>query len=403
MNNSRPYAGLRVVDFSTTLAGPHCTRLLADLGATVIKIEAPEGEMMRCRLPLRDGHSALFGQLNAGKLSVALNLKTPEGRDAAIKLARGADILVENFRPGVMDKLGLGHAVLCADNPALIYCSISGYGQTGPSASLAAYAPVIHAAAGYDLAHLAYQDGRHRPDSCGIYVADVLAGTYAFGAIGVALHMRQATGQGRHIDVSMLESTLSLMPSELQSAQFEAETAMPSRPLFGPIETADGYVMLAVGSEKSFRAMAEAMRRPDVIDDPRFARYAERRVNWAAYMAIVEQWSRGLSSDDCMAALDRHGLPASRYRTVAQALDDPQLAHRDALTTVHDGAGSFKALNPPFRIHGVDSSAGDRVPGLGEHAARVLAEAGLTTEQIAVLSTPAHPVQTTQAAAEVAS
>lgn len=395
MSNARPYAGLRVIDFATTLAGPHCTRLLADLGATVIKIEPPEGEMMRARLPLREGHSTLFGELNAGKLSVALDLKSPAGCDAARALVRGADILVENFRPGVMDKLGLGHAALCAENPSLIYCSISGYGQTGPSAGLAAYAPVIHAAAGYDLAHLAYQEGRSRPDYCGIYVADVLAGTYAFAAIGVALHMRHATDRGRHIDVSMLESTLSLMPSERQGAQFEL--AMPSRPLFGPIETADGYVMLAVGSEKSFQAMAEVMGRPELVNDPRFATYAPRRANWAAYMDIVEQWSRSLSSQQCMTIFDRHGIPASRYRTMAQALDDPQLAHRGALATVCDAVGSFKALNPPFRIDGADVSAGARVPELGEHAAKVLTEAGLTSEQIAAVSTVSIPLTTARA------
>lgn len=388
MSNLRPYAGLRVVDFSTTLAGPHCTRLLADLGATVIKIEAPEGDMMRARMPLRDGHSTLFGQINAGKLSVALNLKTPEGRDAAAALARSADILVENFRPGVMDKLNLSYAVLSAENPALIYCSISGFGQTGPSAKSAAYAPVIHAAAGYDLAHLAYQEDRRRPDYCGIYVADVLAGSYAFGAIGAALHMRHATGIGRQIDVSMLESTLSVMPSEVQAAQFEV--VEPGRPLFGPVETSDGYVMLAVGSEKSFKAMAEVMGRPDVVEDPRFSRYAERRANWAAYMDIVEEWSRGLTSQDCMAVLEANGLPASLYRTVAQALEDPQLAHRSALAMVHDAAGEFKVLNPPFHIGGADVRAGARVPELGEDAEKVLAEAGLSAAQIAALVAPAQ-------------
>ena len=184
------FAGLRVIDFSTTIAGPHCARMLADLGAEVIKIETSEGETMRTRPPVRNGCSTVFGQLNAGKKSLVLDLKRPDGAEAMRRLAKTADVLVENFRPGVMRRLKLDYATLSALNPKLIYCSISGYGQTGPSAELPAYAPVIHAASGYDMAHLAYQPGRERPDYCGIYHADVFAGTYAFGAISAALYQR---------------------------------------------------------------------------------------------------------------------------------------------------------------------------------------------------------------------
>src|SRR6516164_1583971 len=147
------FAGLRVLDFSTTIAGPHCSRMLADMGAEVIKIETDEGETMRTRPPVRNGCSTTFGQLNAGKKSLVLDLKSPEGAEAIRRLAASADILVENFRPGVMRRLGLDDGALRPLNPKLIYCSISGYGQTGPSAELPAYAPVIHAASGYDMAH----------------------------------------------------------------------------------------------------------------------------------------------------------------------------------------------------------------------------------------------------------
>src|SRR5262249_46576877 len=167
------FGGLRVIDFSTTIAGPHCSRMLADMGAEVIKIETDEGETMRTRPPVRNGCSTTFGQLNAGKKSLVLDLKSPEGAEAIRRLAAGADILVENFRPGVMRRLKLDYETLRALNPKLIYCSISGYGQSGPSAELPAYAPVIHAASGYEMAHLAYQPGRERPDYCGIYHADV--------------------------------------------------------------------------------------------------------------------------------------------------------------------------------------------------------------------------------------
>src|SRR6516162_3116227 len=212
--------GLRVLDFTTTIAGPHCTRLLADLGAEVVKIEAPEGDMMRTRPPLRNGASTSFGQLNAGKKSIILDLKSPPGVEAARRLVATADVGVENFRPGVMRRFGLDYDVLEEIKHELIYCAISGYGQTGPSSQLPAYAPVIHAASGYDLAHMAYQGEARRPDYCGIYIADVLTGTYAFGAVLAALHQRQATGEGQMIDISMLESMLTLTLSEIQAAQF---------------------------------------------------------------------------------------------------------------------------------------------------------------------------------------
>jgi len=262
-NLTKSFAGLRVLDFSTTIAGPHCTRMLADMGAEVIKIESSEGETMRNRPPVRNGCSTAFGQLNIGKKSLVLDLKSPDAVEIIHRLVADTDILVENFRPGVMQRLKLDYGSLREFNGKLIYCSISGYGQTGPSAELPAYAPVIHAASGYDMAHLAYQPGRSRPDYCGIYLADVLTGVYAFGAISAALHQRHSTQQGQHIDVSMLESMLSLTLNELQWSQFEVKQT--PRPLFGPLETADGYVMLAVASEKTFQSLIGVIGRPEWI------------------------------------------------------------------------------------------------------------------------------------------
>jgi CoA:oxalate CoA-transferase len=378
------FAGLRVLDFTTTIAGPHCTRLLADLGAEVVKIESPEGDMMRSRPPLRDGASSSFGQLNAGKKSVMLDLKDPRAAAAARRLAAGADVLVENFRPGVMRRLGLDHAALGSANPRLVYCSISGYGQTGPSADLPAYAPVIHASSGFDLANLAYQRGRHRPDYCGVYVADVMAGTYAFGAIVSALHQRHATGLGQHLDVSMFESMLSLTLTELQTAQFEVPPP-PERPIFGPVATADGHISMAVASERTFRGMAAAAGREDWITDPRFAKYLDRRANWGVLMDEFEIWSKGLSSAECLKALDRNSVPAAAYRTVREAMADPQLAHRSAFGEVRDAGGTFRALNPPFRMSGSQASVGPRVPALGEHTREVLAAADFSAAEIAAL------------------
>ncbi len=346
------------------------------MGAEVIKIEPAEGETMRTRPPLRNGCSTAFGQLNVGKKSLVLDLKSPEGVEAVRRLAASADILVENFRPGVMRRLKLDYDSLRELNPRLIYCSISGYGQSGPSAELPAYAPVIHAASGYDMAHLAYQPGRTRPDYCGIYHADVVTGTYAFGAIASALYQRNATGRGQHIDVSMLESMLTLTLNEVQWSQFEV--TQTARPMFGPIETMDGYVMVAIASEKTFQGLMKVIGHPEWIADARFAKYADRRSNWADLMDGVEAWSRAVTTEQCLAALSTEGVPSSAYRTVAQALGDPQLAHRGALSEVTDGGGVFKVLKLPFRMSEADVSPGKRTSTLGEHTRSLLKEAGLS-------------------------
>ncbi|KRQ03903.1 carnitine dehydratase [Bradyrhizobium pachyrhizi] len=389
-NLTRSFDGLRVLDFSTTIAGPHCTRMLADMGAEVIKIEPAEGETMRTRPPVRNNCSTAFGQLNIGKNSLVLDLKSPAGVEAVRRLIATADVLVENFRPGVMRRLKLDYASIRDINPKLIFCSISGYGQTGPSAELPAYAPVIHAASGYEMAHLAYQPGRSRPDYCGIYHADVLTGVYAFGAISAALYQRAASGKGQHIDVSMLESMLSLTLNELQWSQFEVKQTQ--RPMFGPIETTDGYVMVAIASEKTFQNLMQVIGRPDWVSDPRFAKYADRRENWAGLMEGVEAWSRSVSTQACLAALNEYGVPSSAYRTVREALADPQIAHRGALAEVADGGGSFKVLNLPFRMSGATVGARKRMSTLGEHTLSYLKEIGLSEDQIAGFA--AQPAKT---------
>jgi crotonobetainyl-CoA:carnitine CoA-transferase CaiB-like acyl-CoA transferase len=279
-----------------------------------------------------------------------------------------------------MKRLGLDYESLAPIRPALVYCAMSGYGQTGPSAGLPAYAPVIHAASGYDVAHLSYQDGRTRPDNNGIFIADVLTGTYAFGAIMAALYQRRATGRGQMVDVSMLESMLTMTLSEIQRAQFPLPP--PGRPMFGPLETRDGYVMLAVASERTFRDLCRAAGREDWVGDPRFAAYAERRRNWHLFMDELEQWSRRLSAAECHAALERFEVPCSRYRTVEEALGDPQLAHRRAFGEVRDAGGTFRALNPPFRFSAAPAAVRPFAPALGEHTDAVLADAGYSEEDL---------------------
>ena len=379
-----PLDGMRVLDFTTTIAGPWCTRMMADLGAEVIKVETADGDMMRTRPPLRDQASTSFGNLNAGKQSIVLDLKRPEGQEVVRRLLTTSDFLVENFRPGVMSRFNLDYATVAKRHRELIYCSISGYGQTGPSSGLAAYAPAVHAASGFDMAHLAFQPGRDRPDNCGIYVADFVSGTYAFGAIMAALAHRHLTGLGQHIDVSMLESMLTLLAPEVQSAQFPV--APPGRPMFGPVRTADGYIMPAVASEKSFQGICAAAGHPEWVEDPRFARYPDRRAHWGDFVDALETWSTTMPTAACQAAFDVHGVPSSPYRTVQEVLADPQLAHRGALAEVQDESGTFKVINPPFRLSAAPVRAAGFASSLGQHTREILELAGYAADEIEKMS-----------------
>ena len=381
--NPRPLHGLRVVDFSTTIAGPHCSRLLADMGADVVKVESPEGDLMRSRPVQRDGAGTMFGQLNAGKRSIVLDLKRPESIAAIKKLVAKVDVVLENYRPGVMKRLGIDYPELARINPRLVYCAISGYGQTGPAAGRPAYAPVIHASTGYDMAHLFYQQGRERPDNCGIFVADYASGSYAMGAILAALYQRNATGKGQMVDVSMFETLVGMMLGEVNRAQFDFE--MPSRPMYGPVEAKDGYVMLATASERTFQDMATAAGRRDWLSDPRFEKYADRRMNWAEFVDEFEAWSKTLTIQECVAALEKHGVPCSPYLTVTEALQDPQVAHRGSLCTIEDSAGAYKSPAPPFRFSGSPLQSGPKVANLGEHTKSVLSEAGLSAAEVGAL------------------
>jgi crotonobetainyl-CoA:carnitine CoA-transferase CaiB-like acyl-CoA transferase len=380
----RPLSDIKVLDFSTTIAGPHCARLLADMGADVIKVESPEGDLMRSRPVQREGQGTMFGQLNAGKRSIVLDLKKPEAIAAVKRLVAQVDIVLENYRPGVMKRLGLDYPELARINPRLIYGAISGYGQTGPAAARPAYAPVIHAATGYDMAHLYYQQGRERPDNCGIFVADYASGAYALGGILAALHQRDVTGRGQMVDVSMFETLIGMLLGEVNRAQFEF--AMPSRPMYGPIEARDGYVMLATASERTFQDMATAAGRRDWLSDPRFEKYADRRMNWGLFVVELEEWSKTLTVKEVVAAFEKHGVPCSPYLTVTEALQDPQVAHRGSLCPIEDAAGRYLSPAPPFRFSGSALQSGPKVAGLGEHTRSVLAEAGFSAAEIEALA-----------------
>jgi CoA:oxalate CoA-transferase len=381
--NSAILSGVRVLDFTTIVSGPYCTRLLADLGAEVIKIEPPEGDFIRTQPPIRAGKSAYFAHLNCGKKSIAMDLRQAGAIEVVQQLAAKSDVVVENSRPGVMRRLGLDYATLARLNPALVYCAISGFGQSGPWATRSAYAPMLHAASGFDLVNLSYQDGLERPLNTGIYVGDVLGGTYAFGAIQSALLARERTGRGDSIDLSMMDGVLSMLIYEFQEAQFP-QTRRATR--FQPTRAKDGFIMIAAVKPNNFEALARAIGHPELTTDSRFASAKGRSANWAAFMAKLDEWASTRTAVECEATLNEGGVPCSRYFTVREALAQPHLAHRGSFSVIDDGAGPLKVPNPAFKFGNADAAARNYVPALGADNAGVLSSLlGYSAERIAAL------------------
>lgn len=364
-------AGLKVVDFTIVMSGPMCTRMMADAGADVIKIEPPDGDVVRQRPPQRGGISTYYAAMNCGKRSVVLDLQTPEGRQLARDLAARADVVVENFRPGVMKRLGLDYDTLSADNPGLVYASISGFGQTGPKAKAPAYAPVIHAASGYESAYSEYQRGSSRPANNGIFIADVLGASHAFGAIQLALVERARSQRGQFIDVSLMDSVLGMLIYEMQAAQFPPERP---RQVYEPVQARDGYVMVAAVTQKNLDVLFDVIGYPEGKSDPRFATVASKEAHWPALLALIEAWTLQRSSEECEAVLMQAGVPCSRYRSVGEAMADPQVIARGTLERLGEGEDSFLVANAPFRLSATPTRARARLAALGEHSTDVLRE-----------------------------
>lgn len=378
-----PLDGIRVLDFTNMLSGPYCTRLLADLGAEVIKVEPPAGDHNRNRRPVRNGYSSFFGHLNCGKKSVVLDLKSRAGRDAGIKLAQKSDVIVENWRPGVADRLGVGYGAVARDNPKVIYCSISGFGQTGPTSQRPAYAPIIHAASGFDLAQVQYQGGG-RPANTATFIADVFGGMSAFGAVQTALYHLKQTGRGQFIDVALMDAMLNLLVYECQEAQ--APTNETIR-VYQPLKTLDGYVVAAPTSQKNFEQLAQTVGHSEWIQDPRFAQTRTREAHWTELMQLIEQWTQLRSGQECEDVLLAGGVPCTRYRTVDEAMSDPQMQARGGMSRVKDRVGEYWVPNPPFQMPGLNTSARPYVPELGEHTVDVLVDVlGYTPEQATACS-----------------
>ena len=360
--------GVRVLDFTSVIAGPYCTRLMADLGAEVLKIEPPGGEFARHVPPMRQGVSAVYSQLNCGKKSLSLDLKRPAAADIIKRLVHTYDVVVENFSPGVMARLGIDYGTLAQANSAVIMCSISGYGQTGPSAQRPAYAPVVQAESGFEQVYLQYQPSLERPLNMGPPVADTTASLQALGAINAALFYRQRTGQGQHIDIAMFDAILNTFPKEFQQHYW------PSTPdrLYGPFDTRDGFILVLPLNQKHFESLAACMERPDLLSDPRFATTTERLANYQAFTDIVAAWLRRLPRAEALAKLDAAHIPCAKYRSVGEAADDPQLLHRGMIAETEDAAGRLRVPNSPFLFSHTQASVQPWVAAVGQHNREIL-------------------------------
>jgi CoA:oxalate CoA-transferase len=378
-----PLNGVRVLDFTMILAGPFGTRLLADMGAEVIKVEPPVGDYIRQRRPVRQGYSTVFGHLNAGKKSIVLDLKSKAGLKAALDIAKKSDVVVENWRPGVADRLGVGYQAIRDVNPKVVYCSLSGFGQQGPWSHRPAYAPIVHAASGYDLAQMEYQHGE-RPAKTGTFIGDVIGGLSAFAAIQSALYRQTQTGEGQFIDVSLLECMFNILIHECQEAQNPLGGAGR---LYRPLKTTDGFVVVAPTSQNNFEQLSAVLGHPEWISDPKFRESKSREANWGELMDLIESWTGVRSGEQCEEILLKAGVPCTRYKTIAQAMEDPQSKARESFSTVVDGAGKYLVPRAPFQMPGLSTSVRPHFPELGEYTVEVLKELlGYSAEAIEACS-----------------
>ncbi len=369
----RPLDGILVVDFTSMVAGPWCTRLLADCGARVIKIEAKgDGDIMRFQPPVVDGMSRAYAHYNCGKESISLDLKNETGIADAKRLIAQADIVVENYRPGVMQRFGLDYASVRETSEKLIYCSISGFGQTGALATKAAYAPLVHAYSGLDHVLATAQGSDGSPLNCGVMIADVVAASYAFGAIQTALVRRERNGVGSHVDVSLMESAMSLVALQYQEAQ--SETPIKSF-VFEPTKVRDGHVMIALVSVKTFLGVYPVIGRSEWASDPEFNTLPGVMRNRQKVLNAITEWAGQLSAADCERLMTQAGVPCTIYCKPAEQLTNEHLKARGSFHEIRDANGTFTVLNPPFRISGTDCEAGHSVAISGEHTRQILESA----------------------------
>jgi crotonobetainyl-CoA:carnitine CoA-transferase CaiB-like acyl-CoA transferase len=282
-----------------------------------------------------------------------------------------------------MQKLGLGYDELAASNPALVYCSISGFGQSGPMKDWPAYAPIVHALSGFDHVFTQCQDDTSEPPIAGIQVADVLTGAFAFGAVQSALIKRFRTGRGDYIDATLVESAMALITGDLQMPQIETDTRIQT---FKAVRANDGFVMPVILTEKAFESLCRIVD-PGLLDDPRFNRRAPRARHTAEFRDAIETWTQQRSARACQETLMAAGVPCARYSTVEDVLADPHLGARGSFTTLDDGAGAFRVNNAPFQFRDSDTAIRGGAPRLGEHTISILTEVlGLDAARVQALA-----------------
>jgi crotonobetainyl-CoA:carnitine CoA-transferase CaiB-like acyl-CoA transferase len=390
---TKPFAGVRILDFTQVFAGPFASYQLALLGADVIKVERPAGDDMRRGPPNKQWSernlSTGWMAINCNKRNIALDLTKPKSIEIVRRLAAKADVVMENYRPGVMDKLGIGYAVLSQDNPKLIYCAVSGFGQNGPERTTAAYDGKIQAMSGIMSVT---GDRATGPMRAGFAVCDAIGGMTAAFAVSSALYQRTHTGRGQFIDVAMLDASLSFLCAYVtdytvgghvqgQSGN-RAQSRLPTADVF---MVKGGHILLAVNNEKQFGALSRAIAKPRLAEDPRFHSWPARIAHENALRAVIEEAFAEHDAKTWEARLTEADVPCSRVWTIPEIIAHPQLAERDVLQRVETRYGEMTFVGPPFRLaHG--GGGIDRPPAMpGEHAEEILGEAGYARGEIAEL------------------